>query len=140
MQGSYLVQIEGVEHLPVKPNCISGTFAELLSRSSGEQRRRQAIGGQAWVWICLVLIVELPDLTHVAHSVHASTDVAVLVGATNLQLDTLVIVHAPPVVGLEERVGKLGDGHAFAALHAQLDSGHELARSLKMRGQPTNRD
>jgi len=34
-----------------------------------------------------------------------------------LELNALVSVHAPPVVGLEERVAEFRYGHAFATLH-----------------------
>jgi hypothetical protein len=53
--------------------------------------------------------------------IHAGDNVTVLIGAANLDLNT-GLVQMPPIVGLQERVGKFGIRHTITLSHLVLDT------------------
>jgi len=102
----------------IKPNSVASALSKLLTRRSCEQGCRETVGAYSRILLVSGLDMHAVYLPHVADSVHARTNVPVLVRTTNLKLNTAILVHAPPIVGLEERVAELGYGHAFATFHS----------------------
>ena len=62
-----------------------------------------------------------------AHGIHARTEVTILVGPSQLELYSMVVVHVPPIVCLEERITEFGESHSFAIFHADLHSVSNLS-------------
>ena len=78
-------------------------FVPSLRVSSGPRERVHVLGALA------------------ADQIDPGDDVAPLVGAADLQLDAVVLVQQPEVVGLQEHVAELGVRDAVLAVDAQLD-------------------
>ena len=69
-----------------EPHRVAGRLAELLPVAAQQQRPRQPVGGAAG---------------RPADQVDPGGDVAPLIGAAHLQLDAVLVVEMPEVVGLQ---------------------------------------
>lgn len=64
--------------------------------------------------------------------IDASNNVAVLITSANLNLNSPVLVHLPPVPALQQRICEFGKGHAVALVHLVLNP----ATMIQLHAQP----